>query len=120
MRGEESFSIKVLDIEALLKNSGKDKTLAKETLALFLEYLPEQLSRIKKTIMDNNSQELERFSHSLEGAAKSVGASLIAEVASNLQKMAASATIGKTEATFSHLRKEKERFQRAAEKMSIF
>lgn len=118
VREQESFPTEVLDIETLLENSGKDKSLAKETLHMFVEYLPQQLSRIRRAITDDNSQELERFSHSLKGAAKSVGAPLIAEVTSNLEKMAASGTIYQIEATFSHLEKEKERFQEAAEKIS--
>jgi len=119
VRGEESSTTKVLDIEALLKNSGKDKTLAKETLHMFVEYLPQQLSQIRKAITDDNFQDLERLCHSLKGAAKSVGVPLITEIASNLEKMAASGTIDQTEATFSHLAKEKERFQETAEKIPI-
>ena len=86
VRGQESFSIKILDIEALLKNSGKDKSLAKETLHMFVEYLPQQLSQIRKVITDDNSQDLERLSHGLKGAAKSVGAPLLTEIASNLER----------------------------------
>jgi len=119
VRGEEGFPINVLDIEALLKNSGKNKSLAKKTLEMFLEYLPQQLSQIKKTITDDNSHDLERLSHNLKGAAKSVGASLIAKQALNLEKIAVSGTIDQTEATFLHLKKEKERFQKVAEKMPI-
>ena len=119
VRGEESSTTKVLDIEALLKNSGKDKTLAKETLHMFVEYLPQQLSQIRKAITDDNFQDLERLCHSLKGAAKTVGVPLITEIASNLEKMAASGTIDQTEATFSHLAKEKERFQETAEKIPI-
>lgn len=59
------------------------------------------------------------YCHSLKGAAKSAGAPRIAEVASNLEKIAASGTTDHTQATFSHLEKEKERFQQAAEKMPI-
>lgn len=119
MRGEESSPVKVLDVKALLNNSGKDKSLARETLHMFVEYLPQQLSRIRKAITDDNSQNLERLSHSLKGAAKSVGAPGIAKLASNLEKTAANGPIGQTESTFSRLEKEKERFQRATEKMSI-
>lgn len=119
VRGEESFPVKILDIEILLENSGKDKSLAKETLHMFLEYLPQQLSRIRKAIADGNSQNLERLSHSLKGAAKSAGAPGIAKLAYNLEEAAASTSIDQTEATFSQLRKEKERFQITAEKMPI-
>lgn len=119
VRGEESSPVKVLDIEILLKNSGKDKSLARETLHMFVEYLPQQLSRIRKAITDDNSQNLERLSHSLKGAAKSVGAPRIARLASNLEKTATNSTIGQSESTFSRLEKEKKRFQQSAEKMPI-
>lgn len=119
VRGEESSPVKVLDVETLLKNSGKDKGLARKTLHMFVEYLPQQLSQIRKAITDDNSQDLEHLSHSLKGAAKSVGAPRIAKLASNLEKTAANSTIGQSESTFSRLEKEKKRFQRATEKMSI-
>jgi len=116
-RKQESFPARVLDIEALLKNSGKDKNLAQETLKMFLEYLPHQLLKIKKSMADKRRQELERFSHSLKGAARSVGASLLAELASSLEKMAGSSSLDEAEDTFSRLQKEKERFKEAAKKI---
>jgi len=117
VRELESFPARVLDMEALLKTSGQDTNLAQETLKMFLEYLPQQLFKIKKSITDKNPEELERFSHSLKGAAKSVGASIIAELAFSLEKMAGSSSMDEAKATFSRLEKEKERFAEAAKKM---
>jgi two-component system, sensor histidine kinase and response regulator len=85
----QSSSSPVLDLTEALHRVGDQETL-EELARLFVEESPKLMAQIRQSLAISDGVALERFAHSLQGAAASLGAPGISGASEELQKLARS------------------------------
>ncbi len=74
-----------LDIKSVLQRVNGDRELLTEMLEEFMNYLPEQIDKLRTAVRQGDFQLVERESHSLKGASGNLGAKRIVDLASSLE-----------------------------------
>ncbi|HKX62839.1 MAG TPA: Hpt domain-containing protein, partial [Verrucomicrobiae bacterium] len=77
----------IFDRAAALERVDGDAGLLREVTALFLEDTPSLLRKIREGIASQNSQAVERASHTLKGSVSNFGAKSVQELASQLESL---------------------------------
>ena len=98
----------------MLANDG-DVDFLQEVIKAFLEDIPVRAQTLRQAIAQGNIEEAERESHSIKGAAASVGAERIRAAALAVERAAKEEDMSKADALFGALGDELERFQRMIE-----
>ncbi len=75
----------IFNRQALLQRVAGDEELLQEMLATFLEYTPRQLQEIRRAVETGDASALHGKAHSLKGAAASISAEAVQQVAAQLE-----------------------------------
>lgn len=81
---------KIFDRETLLQRLDGDEELLKEIVEVFLQDTPSRIQSLKDAMSKNDTENIRREAHSLKGAAGSVGAVALQELAAELEALAKS------------------------------
>jgi HPt (histidine-containing phosphotransfer) domain-containing protein len=100
----------VLDFDALLARCLGDLDLVQRVLNKFLNRVPEDLTQIDESILAGDAKKTARLAHALKGAAASLSADSIREVAMGLEDAVRSEEPDAARASLSRLRNEWNRF----------
>ncbi len=79
---------RAFDDEALLARCLGDRSLADRVLQKFLSRLPNDADKIRVAFDDHNRDGVRRAAHALKGAAANVGATGIATIATEIERVA--------------------------------
>lgn len=86
---------KVFDQQALIERIDGDEELLETILEMFVENIPDRLDAIKTAIDNNDITLLKREAHSLKGAAATISADRITELAQQLEELKINGNLSK-------------------------
>ncbi|MFC1891923.1 response regulator [Thermodesulfobacteriota bacterium] len=114
MTGQEAAL--VFDKEALMVRLMDDEDLAKTVIEGFLVDMPKQISGIKLFINQSNSEQAGNQAHKIKGAAASIGAELLCEVAIEMENTGKTGDTEKMKYLLPQLEKQFEQLKYVMEK----
>jgi len=82
----ESIDLAVLD--RLKAISGEGDRFVSDLLSMFLLDLPGRLAEVERAVTEGNGELLRQVAHTLKGAARNIGASLLAELCAEVESLA--------------------------------
>ncbi len=92
-----------LDIEEFKKRVEGDEDLIRELFEIYITECEEKLNQIRTAVEEKDSEKLEKFAHSLNGASANMSAKAVYEVAHELEKIGASKNISHATDTLKRL-----------------
>jgi HPt (histidine-containing phosphotransfer) domain-containing protein len=104
----------VFDKTAFLARIGGDESLLGEILSLYINDVPKQMSAIEKSMIEKNTQDLQRQAHTLKGSSANVGALTVQAAALALEKACRENDFGQAGTLVPALRLEFQRFREKA------
>ena len=99
-------SLPILDRPAALERLGGDEDMLEEFLNLLLEQSDGDLPSMSQAIDAGRADDVEHIAHSLKGAAASLSAERVREVAFNLEKMGRAGDLSQAAVLLSQLEEE--------------
>ena len=106
MGNEEIFAKQ----EALARLGG-DTELLVATVEIFLQELPNMVSGVERSLLDQSAGDLRASAHTLKGAASNIGAAGVMEVAFELEKLGASGGLSGAAELFESLTAETQKLE---------
>ena len=107
----------VVDLDRALARVGGDRGLYRELLGMLFEDAPEQMRDIGEAIMGGNAKRVEQVAHSLKGAAASLEAGPLRDVALSLEVLGREANLSGAVGMLAELEAEMERLRGFAEEL---
>jgi CheY-like chemotaxis protein len=101
-------TVGAVDLPRLLERVGGDRKALADLVRIFRADWPKQLARLRKAVRGNDAAALRAAAHALKGAVSNFAAPAATEAALGLQKMGASAQLGRAEAALARLEQEVE------------
>ncbi len=98
----------VFDKDEILKRFDGDEEFLTELVEIFINDIPEQLSRIKEAVDNRNSNDLEKSAHKLKGAVANFVENAVFETALQLEMMGRENRLDGAEEAYGTLMKEVE------------
>lgn len=92
-----------MDVRDALSRLGDDRELLAAIIEIYLEDSPPLLEKIRRAVMGNDPQSLQRAAHNLKGLAVTLSAGDVAVAASRLEHMGSSACLGDAAAAVTEL-----------------
>ena len=92
-----------MDVQDALSRLDDDGELLRDIIAIYLEDSPALFEMIRRAVMANDPQTLQRAAHNLKGLAVTLSAADVAATASRLEHMGASNALGEAAATVGEL-----------------
>ena len=87
MQDSDNFSPTSFNLSTTMETVMDSEALFQQIANMLIEHCPDQITRIKEAIAENNSGALEREAHSLKGAVGNFGADDAHEAAYHLEKL---------------------------------
>ena len=103
MSSDGRNALPILDRIAAVRSMGGDESMFETFIDLFIEDSANQIAIIEEAIAQDDAERLGRAAHSLRGAAATMYAERIAEVASRLEMMGHDETISDAQAVLPRL-----------------
>ena len=95
-----------VDEAAVLKMVGGDRELLREMIALFLEDYPKRVAEITDALRRNDAEAVEFAAHAVKGAAMTLCAHRVVEMALSIEKMGRDAELQSASAALAALERE--------------
>jgi CheY-like chemotaxis protein len=92
---EKAFSEEIIDRKYLLNNFEEDRESIKKIFDAFMEDIPQTMEDIQKAMSIGDTELLSRKAHFIKGGAGNIGANILRETASALEKAAEDGNIEK-------------------------
>lgn len=108
-----------IDIDAVVREFGGDRTLINTVIERFIEDAEEQIDALHKAIADHDGESLRREAHKIRGAAANLTASALAEAAGSIEALAESQEFEEATERLEKLKQEFERLKEACSSQSI-
>lgn len=83
-----------MDVQDALSRLGNDRELLRAIIEIYLEDAPPLFDKIRRAVMGNDPQTLQRAAHNLKGLAVTLSAADVAATASRLEHLGASNALG--------------------------
>ncbi|WON75132.1 response regulator [Nitrosospira sp. Is2] len=85
---EAGFAVRAFDLASALSRTRDKKELLKRLVRIFLQELPPTLANIRASVITGDNAEMERSVHRLKGAASTISAQPLADIAARLEQLA--------------------------------
>ncbi len=108
LKGRQMEDNIAFDKDEILKRFDGDEGFLTELVEIFINDIPEQLSRIKEAVDNRNSKDLEKSAHKLKGAVANFVENAAFETALQLEMMGRENRLDGAEETYGTLMKEVE------------
>jgi len=112
---ESASAEPIFDIERALWVTGGKTDMFRRLVRVFVNTMPDRLQEMRTVLSSENRPELRRLSHSLKGAAASVGAMRCSRLAMELNRCAQEDDLSKAKAIFEQLERDHALFVQAFE-----
>ena len=107
----------VVDLEKALDRLGGDKPLYRELLGMLFEVAPGQVQEMIEAVEKGDAVSVEQVAHSLKGAAASLEAGPVRDLAARLEILGRETRLADAAMLLAHLETELERLRRFTEEM---
>ena len=108
LKGRQMEDNIAFDKDEILKRFDGDEGFLTELVEIFIDDIPEQLSRIKEAVDNRNSKDLEKSAHKLKGAVANFVENAVFETALQLEMMGRENRLDGAEEAYGTLVKEVE------------
>ncbi len=108
LKGRQMEDNIAFDKDEILKRFDGDEGFLTELVEIFINDIPEQLSRIKEAVDNRNSKDLEKSTHKLKGAVANFVENAVFETALKLEMMGRENRLDGAEEAYGTLVKEVE------------
>lgn len=106
-----------LDFDSAITRLGGDMELFREIAVVFLDDIPNQLSRLEAAIADGDAEALRRSAHSIKGAVGNFGAEAARQAALLLEEIGKAGRLEEVEAVYDELKKKVSQLETALRRM---
>jgi len=104
------------DFSVLSERLMNDEDMVKEVISVFLEDTPKEIVSLRDALSLKDAEKVRNVAHSVKGAAGSIGASSLQELARQLECAGKGGDIGLADSIFSQFEKEFDRLRTILEK----